>query len=239
MPIKPTGGALDLSKMVEKQMRNWEIARSQCFHPEPDEPEPAPDGAEFVTVSRELGAGGATLANLLGERLGWPVFDREILQFMAGDDRLRARIYEKMDERDMGWLEHAIRWIVSGEQRKDDYFCRLTETVLTLNHQGPAVFLGRGIDLILPHNRGLRVRLIASIKKRVEFLAMRREISEDESRTVIERVDQERQDYIRRYFNREDGDPTRYDITFNMDFNAIEHAVELIINLLRLRGVIA
>lgn len=236
MPVSASGGAADLSKIVERQMRNWELARAQHFQPQPDQP-PA-DTEEFVTVSRELGAGGGTVANLLGERLGWPVFDREILLCMAGDDQLQARLYERMDERDMNWLEHAIRWIVHGELRKDDYFCRLTETVLTLNHQGRAVFLGRGIDLILPRDRGLHVRLTASVDKRVQFLATRRGISEADARELIERVDQERKDYIRRNFGKEDADLRRYDLVFNTDYLPFDHVVELILTTLRLRGII-
>ena len=145
MPAGDPSARQHMARAVERQMRHWELARAQSPAPKPDEKSAAP----FVTISRLVGAGGFEIATQLAERLEWPIFDREILQTMADDDRVRTRLYEQMDERDMSWLDGAVRWLIRGELNKDDYFRRLTETVLTIARQGPAVFLGRGVDLIL------------------------------------------------------------------------------------------
>jgi len=85
--------------MVEKQMRNWELAKAQRLTvPEPRRAEVE----DFIAISRSVGAGGNSVAVVLGEALGWPVFDKEILQTMAGDDAIRREIYASMDERDIG-----------------------------------------------------------------------------------------------------------------------------------------
>ncbi|MCP5110323.1 MAG: cytidylate kinase-like family protein, partial [bacterium] len=67
----------DTSRLVERQMRNWELARAQRVEV------PAVPGAKevehYVAISRTVGSGGSEVAVLLGERLGWPVFDKEIL----------------------------------------------------------------------------------------------------------------------------------------------------------------
>lgn len=236
MPNPPSGGKSAHGKLVEKQMRNWEISRGQRVTPEPDADRA--DGEEFVAVSRAVGSGGGHVARLLGEKLGWPVFDREILAEMAGDNQLRTRLYEQLDERDVSWLEDAIRWLVRGELRKDDFFYRLTETVLAINRQGHAVFLGRGVDLILPRQRGLRVRITASVDMRVNTLMARKNLSEQAARAEVERIDYTRREYIRNHFGREDEDATRCDLAFCMDHLSAEHAAEIILATLRLRGVI-
>ncbi|MGZ3333747.1 MAG: cytidylate kinase family protein, partial [Isosphaeraceae bacterium] len=36
-----------------------------------------------ICISRETGAGGGTIARLVGQRLGWKVYDRELLEAIA------------------------------------------------------------------------------------------------------------------------------------------------------------
>lgn len=230
------GGKSDLAKIVEKQMRNWELAKSQRAVPPPGDGAPAV--AEFVTISRAVGAGGAEVGKLLGERLGWPVFDRQILHAMAGDDDVRARIYHQMDERDTNWLEDAVRWLMRGEFRRDDYFYRLSETVLALARGERGVFLGRGADSILPRDRGLRVRITSPRDKRVQVVAARMSMSEALARAEVERIDHERAEYRRLHFGKAANDAANFDLVISMDRFTTDQAVALIQEALRQRGVI-
>lgn len=225
-----------VARLVEKQMRNWELARQQRLENNRAARQQQ-EVADFVTVSRAIGSTGAEAARRLAERLGWPCFDKELLQHMAGDDRLRTRLYEDMDERDTNWLESALRWVLHGEFRQEDYFHRLTETVLALARQGPAIFLGRGVDLILPPERGLRVRFLAPEEDRVAELARRYQCDEKAARERIEAIEREQADYLRRYFRVAADDPTRFDLLINLGRMSHADAVELIVAALKRRGV--
>lgn len=236
MPLHPPSGKSDLAKLVERQMRNWELSRAQ--QPAQAAQTPAAEVAPFVAISRMKAAGGSRIGGLLGERLGWPVFDREILQAMAGDDQVRTRIYEHWDERDTSWLEATMRWLMRGELERDDYFVRLSETVLALARQGPGVFLGRASDLLLPVTRGLRVRVVAALERRAATLAQRQGMTEALARAELERLDAERADFRRRHFGRGANDVTCYDLVLNMDGFTPEAAVEVIATALRLRGIL-
>jgi cytidylate kinase len=237
MPTRATGSRTELAKVVEKQMRNWELARTQ--RPQPQPAEPPPEVAAFVAISRTVASGGSQVATLLGERLGWPVFDREILQAMAGDDRVRTQLYEQLDEHDVNWLEATARWLIQGELRQDDYFHRLTETVLALARQGHAVFLGRGADLILPRNRGLRVRVTAVPGRRAERLAERGQMTSALASAEVERLDRERGEFRRHHFGPTANEVCRHDLVLNMDQFTHEQAVELILLAMRQRGLLA
>lgn len=235
MPANRFAGRADIARLVEKQIRNWELARAQYEKPPPDE---APhEVADFVAISRTVGSGGREVSTLLGERLGWPVFDREILQSMAGDNQVRTRLYEHLDERDVSWLEETARWLIRGELPKGDYFYRLTETVLALARQGRAIFLGRGADLILPRERGLRVRITASAERRAAELARRHGMSEALARAEVERIDRERTDFRRYHFGKSANDTTYFDLVLNLDRFTPEQGVELIAAALRVRGI--
>ena len=223
------------AKLVEKQMRNWEITRQQRL--EVEEGPRDEEVADFVTISQAVGSTGEEVARKLAERLGWPLFDKEILQHMAGDDQVRTRLYEKMDERDTNWLEHMIRNLLQGEYRKEDYSYRLSEAVLALARQGPAVFLGRGADFILPQDRGLRVRLLAPDDFRIAAYAQREQCDEEAARKEIARVEREREDFFRRCFGKLRADPTRFDLMINLGRMSHDEAIEVILTTLRLRGV--
>lgn len=225
-----------VSRLVDRQMRNMELARQQRL-PGPDLPTLQVE--DFVCVSRPVGAGGRVVAAELGRRLGWPVFDRELLQAMAGDDNIRARLYTSMDERDLGWLEESVRAVIQTDFVKNDYFHRLTETILSLARQSRAVFLGRAADLILPRDRGLRVRIIASVEKRVENYARQHGLAIEAARHEVRKLDQERAAFLRNHFGVDADVVTRHDLTFNMDCLSTEHVIELILAALRFRGMVS
>ena len=140
-----------IARLVERQMRNQELAREQRFEVEKVSQSPV---EEFVCISRQVGTDGPGLAQDLGRRLGWPVFDREILDEMAGDDAVRRQVYESMDQRDLSWWEESLRALMQSEFVRNDYFQKLSETLLSLARQGDCVFRGRGADLLLPASGG-------------------------------------------------------------------------------------
>ncbi len=234
MPDRRSFESRGISKLVEKQMRNWELARAQRLDVPKDD---RPEVEDFVTISRQVGAGGLQFGTALAERLKWPLFDKEILQVMAGDDSVRRRIYESMDERDLTWREATLRSVLQPEIVKDDYFRRLTYTVLSLARQGRAVFLGRGADCILPQQIGLRVRLVAPFDTRAQRMADRQGLTLEQAREEVARIEQERADFIRHHFGVDMDDPTRFDLAINLGRISTAQAVELVVGECKRRGM--
>lgn len=226
----------DISRLLERQLRAWELAAAQRLaHPE-DRPEI--HVCDFVTISRTVGADGWRIASLLGERLGWPVFNRELLSHMAADDGVRARIYEQIDERAISLIEGFVRWVLGGELRQDDYFHRLTQTVVALAQRSPAIFLGRGTDLILPHERGLRVMIDAPLEYRVQNFMQQRSVDERTARSEIQRIEHERIDFFKHHFRRDWRDHLRFDLVCNASRLRPGQIVEILVAALRQRGVV-
>ncbi len=226
MPGHSLRGHRGLEKLVERQMRNWELARAQRLTIREEERGEVED---FIAISRLVGASGEEVASSLGRALGWPVFDNELLGAMAQDDAIRRQLYGSMDERDTGWAEEILRTIVQPEIVKNDYFHRLTETVLSIARQGHAVFLGRGIDLILPRNRGLRVRMIAPQLQRAQEYAAASGVAVDEALAEVTRIDRERAEFVRQHFHVDPSDPTRHDLVINVERLSASDAVALIL----------
>ena len=237
MSTRPRLTDTQLSRVIEKQLRNWEIARSQRPRVSA-ESEGETEVADFVTVGNVVGAGGGEVVALLAERLGWPTFHREILSQMAGDDAVRARLYKTMDERDLGWFEMTFRSVTEQEFRRNDYFHRLTEAILCLARQGPAIFVGRSADLILPESKGLRVKLIASLDFCGRRFAEENDVPLDEARSMVERIESERLAFVKNHFRIDPLEPTRFDMLIHTERWSCEQSVELILKGLQIRGLI-
>jgi cytidylate kinase len=216
----------EIEKLVERQMRNWELRRAQRLRS--DEPD-RPEVEDFIAISRQVGAGASEIAGTLASQLGWPRFDKEILHAMAANDTTRHKIYESLDERDLAWWEEAFRSVTDPEFIRNDYFRRLVKTTLSLARQGSAVFVGRGADLMLPRHLGFRVRIVAPIAMRLQRFADRHGKTLQESGDIVTRIDQERAEFIRHHFRADINDPTRFDLTLNMEHFTIERAVEAIV----------
>lgn len=220
---------------VERQMRNWELARQQKVA---EREHAASLTQPFVTVSRMVGSGGTEVARALAARIGWPLFDRELLQHMSGDDDVRKRIYESLDERDLSFIEESLLSFTTAEFRRNDYFRRLSETMLALVRQGPAVFLGRGADLVLPRDAGLRVRVVALPALCAQNFAQRTGLGPVEAAREIQRVEQTRARFIRSHFHVDPDAPDRFDLILNLASLSAEEAVEMIVQILRKRTLL-
>ena len=235
MPSSNKKTGQDLTRVVEKQLRNWEIERAQQrLVPRPEE-KPVLD---FVTISRAVGLEAFKIASILHDRLSWPLFDRDILQAMAGKDEYRRRLYANMDGRDQGWLEGFVRGLALGRFDRDDYFRRLTETVLSIARQSRAIFVGRGTSFILPGGVGLKVRLTAPKDFCVASLARQKKLTIDQAARQVDEIGEERAKFVRKHFFGNWGDPTVYDLTINMARFSLPEASELILSALRARGII-
>jgi len=214
-----------ISRLVERQMRNWELGREQRRESSVPTRRRV---EEFICISRQVGTKGQEIAQALGDRLGWAVFDREILDAMAGDDTVRRQIYESMDERDLTWWEETLRSLMQSEFVRNDYFKRLTETLLSLARQGSCVFLGRGADLLLPSEVGFRVRLVAPAASRIDRVAEIHELTKREAEQWVLRIENERRQFFFRHFGVEAEDPARYDMTMNLARFSGAEAVEIL-----------
>jgi len=223
-----------IAHIVEKQVRNWELARAQR------EAKARPNDqkiCDFVSISHSPGLPTGELATQLGETLVWPVFDRRILHEMADNDQYRERIYQYMDERDLGWLEEMVLGMTGEELRPDDYFRNLVETVLSIALRGHAIFVGHATDLVLPAGHGLRVRVIASrdycAKARAE--AYGRDL--DKAAKELEAMEEKRVQFVQRHFHTDAREETRHDLVLNLERFSTEEALALILAALRIRGI--
>src|SRR5271165_4826704 len=99
-----------------------------------------------IAIGRQSGARGTTTARAVGERLGWAVFDRELVERIAQDMKLQASLLEGVDEEKVGWLQEFMESISSAPVVSDiAYVHHLVKTIASLAAHGDCVLVGRGV----------------------------------------------------------------------------------------------
>ena len=221
------------ARVAERRLRQWEIHTSQEHASAQEE---AALVHPYIAISRSVGSGGRTVADLLSQTLGWDVFDKEIVEHMAADDGVRRRLYHLMDERRDNWLDAILRPIALGPGAlRNDYFRRLRLAIATIASQANAIFLGRGAGLLLPPELGLHVRLIADREQRIAAYAARQNLDTLKATAEVDRIDREREQFLTGHFGSVRDEAERYDLVVNMSNFTATQAADLIESLLRQR----
>src|SRR5437868_14718620 len=66
-----------------------------------------------ITVSREAGARGGTIGRRVGRKLGWQVYDQELLEHMAQEGVIRQNVVEHLATDAARWCEERLRHLLS------------------------------------------------------------------------------------------------------------------------------
>jgi cytidylate kinase len=177
----------------------------------------------YVLVSRAKGSGGHTVAQKIGERLGWPVFDHQIVEEIARRANVRQQLVESLDEHDRTVLDDLIQPLIDSEDIGTAGYTRyLRQVVLTLGHQGNVVIVGRAARHVLPTQFGLNVRLVAPLELRVQRIAAERGLTLKAAKSEVLQADRERAALVQREFKHQVDDPLNYDLTINTGELSIE-----------------
>ncbi len=169
---------------------------------------------EFFTVciSRETGARGRTVGNVVARKMGWTLYDQELLEYIARVDHARDDVLSALDPTQLQWLRAWQGAIVSEEVADEDYIKRLIEVVLAVAIRGKAVFVGRGAAFIVPRSRCVPVRVIGDRDRRISYLCQRERLSPEDASHYIDQTDRQRTDFVLHYFGKDPRDPHHYDM---------------------------
>ncbi len=217
--------------MIERQMLLWQ-ARHRAEHEKPVE-EPGPK-YRFITISRGDGTLGDEVAKELAKRLGWRVFDSEIVNFIAENSHVRESLVRQLDERSQGLITDSIMRLLRMPEWKsfgsDEYHEALLRTLAYLSTQGEAILVGRGANFALRReNHGLHIRTVASQEVRVKRLSACWRVAPDLCRRCMLAGDEERRHFVRHHFKQDIDDLTYYDMVFNTDHMTVDDVIKSVL----------
>ncbi len=197
----------------------------------------------LITIGRQFGSGGKKVASAIGERLGIPVYDQEIIDNAAKKSGLSPEFLKKSDERPHlfgmgGLLDIGRFWHNTGHLMDDNELFRIqSDTIRDLARQGSAVFVGRASDYVLREMETLDVFLHAPMEVRKVRVSERMGISLQDAEALISKRDKARKEYYDLFTLGDNwGVASNYDLCLDSSLLGIEGTAELIIRFGRESG---
>ncbi len=222
-----------IESILDRQLRRWELDRA--LHSKASaRDEPRPRLQPVITVSRQRGAGGTTLAEKLAERFDYTLLHRDVIDRICQSTGLKHRIIESLDEHAKSqlsiWFESMLagRYVDAG-----DYVKHLLEVIYSISQLGGVVVVGRGANFILGPERGFHIRVVAPRDARVRGLVEREKLSERDALRQIETSDHQRAEFVRKVLGRDIDDPLGYDLVVNSATIPLETAADLVVRAAR------
>src|SRR5262245_24603817 len=117
-----------LTEALVRANQHWQLR-----HQEGAKPEQAASAPFTIALSREAGTYGAAIARAVADRLGWPLYDSELLQRIAEDMGVHQALLRSVDERQVSWLSECLEGFSSRPGINQFAFMhRLIQTLLSL-----------------------------------------------------------------------------------------------------------
>jgi len=219
-------GSESINAIIERQLKCWQAQKNITRKKMAEESEVR----LLITVSRAMGALGEEVAGQLSRLTGLQLFDKEILETIAGDAKVQTQIVELLDESALSDLKSWFKGSMTGKIfGKTDYLKSLTKAVGAVMKHGDAIIVGRGANILLGPKRGFHVRIIASNEKRFQRVAEQKNLPLSEAKKIVKESDKQRAVFIKDSFGSYMGDSAYYDMIINTDFLDVKDVAELIL----------
>jgi len=184
----------------------------------------------FITVARDPGSGGASIAQAVADKLGFTLVDEQIVDEIASSTKKRTEIIKAVDERSRSKIKDFIHAMFNPEYIDDvKYITELAKVILTYALQGHVVILGRGANFITPYAKGLHVYITAPHTIRIQRAMEFEGLNKEQAKAAIAKEQQERDDFLKQYFQTNSRKPTAYDLTLNTAHYNVNQARDVIV----------
>lgn len=199
----------------------------------------------IITVGRQIGSGGLSVASFIAKKLDVEVYDRNLLMLAAKESGISQEIFADKDEKPATMSRFAqflgIRSSVytsaqaftePGALTDDELFTLQGKVIKTIAAKGSGVFVGRCADYVLRNEPGLfSVFVTADMEDRIARIMEREKISADAARKYIENGQRKRSYYYNYYTFKKWGDSTSYDLCINSSRYGLETTADIIVDL--------
>ena len=200
-----------------------------------------------ITINRELGSGGRTIGEKLAKRLEVPFYDKALIQGLKDRYHLSTEEIERLKGQRHNWWADFKRSMmmvpnymspdyVPGKTPipdfliTDDIFQTETEILKGIAADGSCVIAGRsGFHIFRDHPNHLSILIQASMDYRVSRVMQKQNISAEEARSIIDKVDKGRENYVQKYTGTSRYDTRNYQLVINVDEHSEDEIVDMIL----------
>jgi cytidylate kinase len=184
----------------------------------------------IITITREFGSGGRTIAKKLAEELGYEYYDYEIVQEIAKESGFETGFVEKNSEDATSTSMFGFAWNNYGSSLSDKVYITQSNIITDLADSGKnCIIVGRCSDYILAnHKDTFHVFIHADFefrKNRVVSVYGENEYAPDKR---VKEKDKKRIAYYKYYTDRKWGDAYNYQMCLDSGKLGVDACVKLI-----------
>jgi len=184
----------------------------------------------IITISRCICSGGTKLAELVSDRLGWPVLSQDDVATAA------AKRYHVSEEELQRGLHLPATFYERFTHRKTRYLLATQATIAELLGDGNGIYHGLAGQFLFQNlNNAFKVRIVAPMPARVESAMDRMHLTREEAVRRIRTADDQRMLWGRQVFDADVNDPDLYDLVVNLDQVTLATAANLIVEIMKER----
>ena len=200
----------------------------------------------MITIARQYGSGGKTIAAMLAKELGVNCYSREILKMASEESGINERLFGQADERlkISSWFKVLKRPYEgellppesSGFVSDENLFNYQAKIIKDLAGKESCVIVGRCADYVLRDYPNVMSVFIHADKEFCLQRAMERHsMTEQEMERYIEKTDKYRGEFYRYYTGHQWEDARNYDLCLNSGKLGFEKCVEAIKGYMKVR----
>ncbi|HLN31928.1 MAG TPA: cytidylate kinase-like family protein [Gemmataceae bacterium] len=199
-------------------------------------PAPSIPASLTVAISREAGSRGGTIARRAGQKLGWQVYNQELLEYVAQEGAFRQGVTDSVSALATNWIEERLQVLLRQETlSQHPSLAELARIVLALGAQGEVILIGRGAGCILPPEATLHVRIIAPKEDRIAYMSQWLRLTRESAQEQVELRDSRRAEFVTKHFHRQPSDIYQYDLLLNSSLLGEDMCAELIAQAVRIK----
>ncbi|MCF8033380.1 MAG: cytidylate kinase-like family protein [Desulfarculaceae bacterium] len=195
-----------------------------------------------LSISRQFGAGGRTLGEMVASELGYHFLHESQLDQMAaqadqanGQEATQSQYHTQVVEllTSLAPSNFMDRW--TGAQGEDKALIEsLSRVIQELSEAGKVVLLGRGAQFILRYRPDtVRVLLVSELEQRVNFMVQHYDMDQATARKLIAEADKKRARFLNNFYPGEPDESSLYHLVLNTSLLSISGATNLVVRLVR------
>lgn len=203
-----------------------------------------------ITIGREFGSGGKYIGEKLSKELNMKLYDKELLQKVSEETDIDINLLNEVDEKQersfwytfatgMYSVEEGINSI-SEIPSNERVFIEQAKVIEELAEIENCIIIGRCANVILQDKPNvLKVFIYASdfdfkVRRKMEY----GNLTEEEAKEQLERIDKERATYYQYFSNQKWGEREGYDLLIDTSKIGVDAAVNIIKKYLELKNEI-
>ena len=200
----------------------------------------------IITIARESGSGGGEVARMLGHELGLKVYNRPMIDKLVEHFNMSVAEIEKVRAQRSTWWSDICRFYKQFGTLSYEPGQQIVATPESIYHveehllravaeEESCIIIGRAANYVFrDHPGAIRVLLMADRDERIGNIMKYKGLSEQEAADYIDRVDRDRDTFVRTVSGVSRYDARGYDFSINITGQSHDAVVQFLADNVRL-----